>query len=121
MARAPTATPLTTTMFAKVAAALKTGTMSIQELADELECSYTFVMHTCKALHEQKVAHIAEWRQDSIGRHAIIIYKLGSKKDAVKPVQSNAEKSATYRSKLKRFSNPSLDKVMHNVARQTNY
>ena len=120
MPRAPTATPLTTTMFAKVVALLYKGDKSIQEMADELECSYIFVMHVCRALYDQKVVHITGWLPDDLGRNNIIIYKMGRGRDAIKKVKTTAEKSATYRA-LKKSKSKHLQGIFTNVTRQANH
>lgn len=87
--------------YAKLVKLMMEGTYTCQELAETTGLAYSTVLSYAKALHKEKVAHIAMWEKDSRGRDVIKIYKLGEGKDAKRQKMPRTEVYKRYRDKQK--------------------
>ena len=81
--------------------ALESGTLSMQELADETGLSYVTIRKFCTAAHRKKMIHICCWENDAKGRNLVIIYKWGKGTDVKRIKFSAAERQARTRMKKK--------------------
>lgn len=86
---------------AKLIRMLLDGNRSCRELADESGLHYVTVLAYTKYLHREGAAHIAEYREDSQGRDAIKIYKIGVGKDAKRYKLTGAQRAARSRENRK--------------------
>lgn len=86
---------------AKLIRMLLDGKRSCRELADESGLHYVTVLAYTKYLHREGATHIAEYREDSQGRDAIKIYKIGVGKDAKRYKLTGAQRAARSRENRK--------------------
>ena len=75
------------------------GGYTTYELAEETGLHYVSVLRYCRELHRVGAAHISGWDQDSHGRDALKLYKLGPGRDAKRRRVPISEVSARYRRK----------------------
>lgn len=94
--------------YAKLVKAMLDGVYTCQELADETGLHYVTVLQYCRELHLAGAAHICGWEQDSLGRDALKVYKIGSGKDKPRRRITEAQRQARYRAKVKAMNDPRL-------------
>ena len=85
--------------FANMVAAMIPGDMNCRELAEETGLHYLTVCQYTRELWAAKAVHIVRRDPDAWGRHNIIIYKLGSGRDAPKVNMTPYEKVQRYRAR----------------------
>lgn len=73
----------------------------MRELSEATGLHYQTVREYLKALHKQRVIHIATWEHDSMGRATHRVYMLGQGKDAPKPTIPRVEMQRRYRARIK--------------------
>jgi hypothetical protein len=84
--------------LARLLRLLLDGSRDCRELAEDSGLHYVTVLRYCREMHLARAAHIAEWRQDDLGRHVVKVYKVGNKPDAKRPpALSGVQKAERYR------------------------
>lgn len=58
---------------------------TVNDLSEESGLSAYTVRRVLHAMHKRGAAHITSWEKDTLGRHTVRSWKLGRKKDAVRP------------------------------------
>lgn len=86
--------------------------MSYEELSEETGLHVHTVRRYVLAMREArpKVAYIAGWALDVRGNPSIHLFRLGSKRDAPRPKQTNAERQAKQAAKKRQI------KIMRAIA-----
>ena len=87
--------------YAQLIKALRYGDMTLYELAEETGLHYLTVALYTRELYQAKQIHIARWENDTLGRSAVKIYKLGPGKDAPRRVLTPAQRQQTRRDRVK--------------------
>lgn len=88
-------------LYAKLIKLMLSGTLTCQELADEIGLHYVTVLHYTRELHREGAAHIAEFHADTNGRDMIKVYKIGPGKDAKRSRMTVNERKASSRATQK--------------------
>lgn len=88
-------------MYALVFKMLLKEPQSLDALEEETGLSRSTLYRMFKTLRKHKVVHISDWEQDTRGRDAIAVYKLGAGRDKSKYKISGAERTRRYRERLK--------------------
>jgi hypothetical protein len=72
---------------------------TVHELCELVGLSLATTRHYILTLHREGGCHIAHWEPDRRGRHVTAAYRLGKRKDAIKPRISRAESARAYRAR----------------------
>lgn len=75
------------------------GIYTCRELAELTGLHYVTVLQYTRELWAAKACHIASWDQDSFGRDALKVYKIGPGRDAKRRKLTGAERQARVRAK----------------------
>lgn len=73
--------------------------LTAHELADTLEIAILTSWKWCRALHDQGLIHICDWRQDTLGRYQTPVFAGGDKLDKKKPRKTNIDRRLEYERK----------------------
>lgn len=87
--------------YAKLVGAMYGRAASVDELVAQTGLSRHTVADYIRALRRERLAHIAEWAQDSTGRTRIARHAMGRFPDALKPVVSRKDIERAYRARKK--------------------
>jgi hypothetical protein len=99
--RSPIRRRLNAVSIARLMVALQDEAMTVHELRELVGLSLFTTRHYVLTLHREGGCHIAHWEQDKRGRYVTAAYRLGKKRDAVKPVLCNAERQRRARLRAK--------------------
>ena len=84
---------------AKMVAALMHEACSLAELEEESGLHQRSISNHVRALRKEGACYIAEWRQVASGQYNLPAYRLGTGRDAKKPLISVAERSKAKRAR----------------------
>lgn len=85
-------------LFAKMAAALQAGPVSVRQLAELTEFSPSSVNRYLSALRMVGAAYVCGWGRNSVGENCVPLYRMGKGKDVErKPDAKNAAHCRAYR------------------------
>lgn len=90
--------------IARLMVALQEDAYTTHELREMVGLSLVTTRDYVLTLHREGGCHIAHWEQDSRGRYTTPAYRLGKKRDAVRPVQCNAERQRRARARQKQVA-----------------
>lgn len=85
--------------YAKLIRHLVEGEYNCRELAELVGVHYITVLDYTRALHDEKVIHVARWERDGLGRDAVKVYKFGDAPDAERRRISRTEAQRRYRAR----------------------
>jgi hypothetical protein len=84
---------------AQMMVAMQEEAHTVHELCALVGLSLATTRHYILTLHREGGCHIEHWEQDCKGRHVTPSYRLGKRKDAIKPRRTRAESGRAYRAK----------------------
>lgn len=87
--------------IARLMVAIQDEGLTCHELREMVGLSLFTTRHYVLTLHREGGCYIAHWEQDKRGRYTTAAYRLGKKRDAVKPVMCGAERQRRARAKAK--------------------
>jgi hypothetical protein len=85
--------------FALCLEELLSGPCTARALAEHSGLHYRTACRLLRTMHDKKVAHIAGWEKDSLGRCAVAAYGLGPGNDAKRTTKSREEVNRGFRSR----------------------
>ncbi len=88
-------------IMAKTMQMLLKGTVTAHQLSTHTGVHLVTAQGWLRALHFDKVLYICGWEQDSLGRDATPVYRLGSDTDQKRFSLTRAETQRRYRERLK--------------------
>jgi hypothetical protein len=84
---------------AQMMVAMQDEAHTVHELRELVGLSLYTTRHYVLTLHREGGCHIAHWEQDGRGRYTTPAYRLGKRRDAVRPVICNKARSKAYRAR----------------------